>query len=125
MHSLSVSVSSAYGQLVRRVSLSLLCLGVVFLVVTGCIRQAGTPVSPMSIAQLHEGKSTMNDVRRVLGKPDEVKRLLGDETWIYRHTRTTGWVNQNTKVSEVWILFSSQGIVRQIRLQEYQGNQFF
>ncbi len=125
MQFLPVSVSSSYVHLVRRVSLSLLSLGVVFLVVMGCTRQEGTSVSPMSIAQLHEGKSTMNDVRRVLGKPDEIRRLLGNETWIYRHAKTTGWVNQSTKVNEVWILFSSQGIVRQIRLQEYQGNQFF
>ncbi|MHB1606533.1 MAG: outer membrane protein assembly factor BamE domain-containing protein [Leptospirales bacterium] len=82
-------------------------------------------MSPMSLANLHEGKSTMADVRRILGKPDKIKFLLGDQTWIYQHTRTTGWFSQNTKVNKVWILFSSEGIVRKIRSQKYVGDQFF
>ncbi len=120
-------VSRSFWHHLQRISFFLLLpLGVLFFSVsTGCTRQEGTLVSPMSLAGLHEGKSTMADVTRLLGRPDQVKFLLGDQTWIYRHTRTTGWFSQNTKVNEVWILFSEQGIVRQIRVQKYHEDQFF
>ncbi len=126
MHSPSVSVSGLFRRSVQRGSFLLFSLGILFFSVsTGCTRQEGTLVSPMSMAELHEGKSTMDDVRRILGRPDRVKSLLGDQTWIYRHTQTTGWFSQDMKVNEVWILFSSEGIVRQIRVQKYQGSQLF
>jgi outer membrane protein assembly factor BamE (lipoprotein component of BamABCDE complex) len=92
---------------------------------SGCTRQEGTAVSSSSLTQVHEGVSTMADVRHWLGKPDEVRTLLGNQTWIYRHTVRKGWFSLRMKEREVRILFSHAGIVRKITVHETQDSQLF
>jgi outer membrane protein assembly factor BamE (lipoprotein component of BamABCDE complex) len=75
---------------------------------TGCTRQEGTAVSPAALSRIHEGVSTMADVRHILGKPDQIKTLLGNQTWIYRHSVRHGWFTLRTK-TEGRNLFFFQG----------------
>ncbi len=92
---------------------------------TGCTRQEGTAVSSSALMQVHEGVSTMADVRHWLGKPDSVRTLLGNQTWVYRHTVRQGWFSLRMKEREVRILFSHAGIVRKITVYENHVSQLF
>ena len=74
---------------------------------------------------VHEGVSTMDDVRHWLGNPDRVRTLLGNRTWIYRHTERKGWFSLRMKEREVRILFSHAGTVRKITVHETHDSQFF
>jgi outer membrane protein assembly factor BamE (lipoprotein component of BamABCDE complex) len=106
----------------RTAALVLLLLsgaGVFSFSMLGCARQEGTAVQPMDLARIREGVSTMGDVKRILGKPDEVKTLLGDQIWIYLHTERKGWMFSKTQVRQVSIHFNSQGIVRKVDVQKH------
>ncbi len=91
----------------------------------GCARQEGTAVHPVELSRIREGVSTMGDVRRILGKPDEVDTILGNQTWIYRHTKRSGWFVSDTRVSQVNILFSTKGIVRKVTAVQHGHRRLF
>lgn len=91
----------------------------------GCARQEGTAVQPLDLARIREGVSTMGDVKRILGKPDEVKTVLGNQTWVYLHTKRSGWFMSDTKVRQVSILFSTRGIVRKITVVKHVHHGMF
>lgn len=101
----------------------MLVLAILLGVSSGCTRQEGTAVSPAALSRIHEGVSTMADVRHILGKPDQIKTLLGNQTWIYRHSVRRGWFTLRTKEKKVEIYFSFKGIVRQIRVTHSRDSQ--
>ncbi|MHB1926656.1 MAG: outer membrane protein assembly factor BamE domain-containing protein [Leptospirillum sp.] len=101
----------------------MLVLAILLGVSSGCTRQEGTAVSPAALSRIHEGVSTMADVRHILGKPDQIKTLLGNQTWIYRHSVRRGWFTMRTKTKKVEIYFSFKGIVRQIRVMRSRDSQ--
>ncbi|MCL4460228.1 MAG: outer membrane protein assembly factor BamE [Nitrospirae bacterium] len=92
---------------------------------TGCTRQEGTAVSASALSHIQERISTMSDVRHWLGKPDKIRALLGNQTWIYRHSVRRGWFSLRMKEREVRIRFSHAGIVRKITVLENHNSQLF
>jgi outer membrane protein assembly factor BamE (lipoprotein component of BamABCDE complex) len=101
------------------------CLGLFTASMPGCARQEGTAVQPVDLARIREGVSTMGDVKRILGKPDEVKTVLGNQTWVYLHSKRSGWFMSNTRVRQVSILFSTRGIVRKITVVKHVHHVLF
>ncbi len=93
--------------------------------VPGCTTEQGTRVAPLSLARIQPGKTTMDEVKQLLGPPDEVKERFGEATWIYDHRVTKGWVFTHITGKTVKISFSSSGVVKQVKSQTTESSEEF
>lgn len=107
--------------------ISVLCL--VILPGTGCTTHEGTTaiLNPSTLEQIHSGKTTKQDITKLLGEPEEILFLSEkNENWIYTTTTSDisylaaipvvpmflGVVEQNEK--SMTIEFDTGGVVRRI-----------
>ena len=84
---------------------------------TGCFvsrSAANPPIAPEAVAQITPGRSTADDVTRILGAPNEVVQLGRRSAWRYEHTVEKqsalflvllGLRGVDTQADRVWIFF--------------------
>ena len=92
-------------------------LALVLLPLTACVLTrdvVNEPLQPERVALLEPGKSTADDVLRVLGAPSDVVQLGKRSAWRYDHTVSkragllfivVGFLNVDTQQDRVWLFF--------------------
>jgi outer membrane protein assembly factor BamE (lipoprotein component of BamABCDE complex) len=89
------------------------------LALVGCstdVEQRGKLPPPDEVAQIHPGKTTKDDVVKILGTPSSVG-AFSDKDWYYISTRTKQFSFFDPKVldQEVYVVdFNDQGVVKAV-----------
>ncbi len=85
-------------------------------------RRTGRLASEEMLQELVPGKTTRAEVRERFGTPDEVVFAPGIETFIYRRSRTTGWISRSSEVVESFSLrFDAAGLLKDFEYR-YSGD---
>ena len=92
----------------------------------GCFLSRGTinePLSLEAVESLEVGRSTAEDVLRVLGAPTDVVQLGRESAWRYDFTTTkraglllvvVALLNEDTRSDRVWAFFDAEGVLRNL-----------
>lgn len=107
-----------------RNAVGMLGLGVLCLVLAGCAvfgrDKNFHPYDPAALTQIIPGKSTAEDVTRLLGPPTQVVKLTGGNAYVYSRSLSKGtglWlvfvtlVNYDTQYDQVVFFLNPQNVV--------------
>ena len=100
-----------------------LCFAVVLL--NGCSREEGRPIPEAKVLALVVGKTTEKDVLKMFGPPEKKSRLLGEEVWLYRHTKSHGFLSVHTSSKTLRLRFDDRGVLQDVSHNDKKRNEFF